>query len=232
MPTQLLVNAKIVMNLVKLAQEEMIIHVLLAENSDIQKEPNVLLNAQVTNMKMIILKNANFAILLAKLVKVKDLIFAHLVQETYSQIKLLVKLHAQLDFMVIKLQIDVSNAMAVVQHAQALQIKNVYLVLKVVIYQELLAYMFALQEPMETQQQELVKLVIQNALLVMDLWKLIATHVLSTLSYIINNAIHNAQMDSMEMLKAESVSLVILIVNSVLVLLIKIAQLVNLINSS
>lgn len=35
MPTQLLVNAKIVMNLVKLAQEEMIIHVLLAENSDI-----------------------------------------------------------------------------------------------------------------------------------------------------------------------------------------------------
>lgn len=134
--------------------------------------------------------------------------------------------------MVIKLQIDVSNAMAVVQHAQALQIKNVYLVLKVVIYQELHAYLFALQEPMETQQQELVKLVIQNALLVMDLWKLIATHVLSTLSYIINNAIHNAQMDSMEMLKAESVSLVILIVNSVLVLLIKIAQLVNLINSS
>lgn len=132
----------------------------------------------------------------------------------------------------IKLQIDVSNAMAVVQHAQALQIKNVYLVLKVVIYQELHAYLFALQEPMETQQQELVKLVIQNALLVMDLWKLIATHVLSTLSYIINNAIHNAQMDSMEMLKAESVSLVILIVNSVLVLLIKIAQLVNLINSS
>lgn len=134
--------------------------------------------------------------------------------------------------MVIKLQIDVSNVMLVAQHAQDLQIKNVYLVLKVVIYQELLAYMFALQEPMETQQQELVKLVIQNALLVMDLWKLIATHVLPTLSYIINNAIHNAQMDSMEMLKAESVSLVILIVNSVLVLLIKIVQLVNLINSS
>lgn len=44
----------------------------------------MLLNAQVTNMKMIILKNANFVILLAKLVKVKDLIFAHLVQETYS----------------------------------------------------------------------------------------------------------------------------------------------------
>lgn len=134
--------------------------------------------------------------------------------------------------MVIKLQIDVSNVMLVAQHAQDLQIKNVNLVLKVVIYQELLAYMFALQEPMETQQQELVKLVIQNALLVMDLWKLIATHVLPTLSYIINNAIHNAQMDSMEMLKAESVSLVILIVNSVLVLLIKIVQLVNLINSS